>query len=157
RMHYRYAAGADSLALAAKEMVALQPDVIVAGSGFVVQALLRETRTLPIVFVTAADPVGDGYAMSLARPGGNATGFSNNLATMGGKWLELLKEIAPRTERVGVLFNPATAPAGGAYFMPALETAAASLAVKPFAAHVGTPAEIETALAAFEASPGTGL
>jgi len=157
RIHYRFADGPDHLPTLAKELVELQPDVIVAGSGFVVPALLRETRTLPIVFVTAADPVGDGYAASLARPGGNVTGFSNNLATMGGKWLELLKEIAPAVGRVGILFNPATAPASGSYFMPTLETAAVSLAVKPFPARVASPADIESALAAFERQPGTGL
>jgi putative ABC transport system substrate-binding protein len=157
RIHYRFAAGADTLPALAREMVELQPDVIVAGSGFVAQALLRETRTLPIVFVTAADPVGDGYAASLARPGGNATGFSNNLATMGGKWLELLKEIAPGIGRVGILFNPATAPASGAYFMPTLQAAAASLTMQTFAAQVGSPAEIEATLAGFGSGRRTGL
>src|SRR3954469_21503537 len=95
RIHYRFTADFDRLQVFAKELVGLQPDVIVASSGLVVVALRRETRTIPIVFATTSDPVGERYVESLARPGGNATGFTNNLATMGGKWLELLKEIAP--------------------------------------------------------------
>jgi putative ABC transport system substrate-binding protein len=141
----------------AKELVGLQPEVLVASSGFVVSALLRETRTIPIVFVTATDPVGNRYVVSQTRPGGNVTGFANNIASMGGKWLELLKEIAPGVGRVAVMFNPVTAPASESFFMPPFEAAAASLGVVPSAMPVGSPAEIESALAAFGRQPGSGL
>jgi ABC-type uncharacterized transport system substrate-binding protein len=157
RIHYRFAAGADQLPAPAKELVDLQPDVIVAGSGFVVQALLRETRTIPIVFATAADPVGAGFAATLVRPGGNTTGFSNNLATMGGKWLELLKEIAPAVARVGVMYNPATAPISGSYFLPTLEEAAVALSARPFAMHVGSPEDIDREVARLGRERGAGL
>jgi putative ABC transport system substrate-binding protein len=158
RIHYRFAGGVDRLQVLAKEMVELKPDVIVASSGLVVMALLRETRTIPIVFVTAADPVSDGFAASLTRPGGNATGFTNDLATMGGKWLELLKEIAPGVGRVAVMFNPATAPAsGGSYFMPPFEAAAKSLGVIPRPMPVSGPEEIESTLAGLGREPGGGL
>ena len=155
--HYRFADETDRIEVLAKELVSLQPDVIVASSGLVVFALLRETRTTPIVFVTTADPVGDGFVASLARPGRNATGFTNNLSSMGGKWLELLKEIAPRVERVAIMFNPGTAPSGGSYFLPPLEAAAASIAVKSLAMLVRSAAEIEPALEALGREPGGGL
>ena len=116
RIHYRFAAESDGLRTAAKELLALQPEVIVAGSTFVATALLRETRTVPIVFVTAADPVGDGLVASLARPGGNATGFTNSVSSMSGKWLELLKEIAPSVERVAIMFNLPPLPPGAPIF-----------------------------------------
>jgi putative ABC transport system substrate-binding protein len=157
QFHYRFAGGPDQLQVFAREIVQLQPDVIVAGSGLVVLALQRETRAVPIVFATAADPVGDGIAASLVRPGGNATGFTNNLATMSGKWVELLKEIAPAVRRVAVLFNPNTAPAGGSYFMPAFEAAANSLSVRPQSIPVVDPAGIERALAEFGRESDGGL
>ena len=86
-------------------------------------ALLRETRSIPIVFATASDPVGDGFVASLARPGGNATGFTNSNASMGGKWLELIREVSPGVTRAAILFNRETAPAGGLYFLQAIEGA----------------------------------
>jgi putative ABC transport system substrate-binding protein len=116
RIHYRWAVDADRMRTVAKELIAPQPDVIVASSSFVVDALLRETRVTPIVFVSAADPVGDGFVASLGRPGGNATGFANNLASIGGKLLELLKEIAPATINIAVMFDPE--PGGGLVVMP---------------------------------------
>ena len=110
RVDYRFAAGdTDRLAAASKELVALKPDVLLARSTIAIRALLAETRTIPVVFVSAADPLGEKFAASLARPGGNATGFTNVEATLGGKWLELLKEIAPHLQRVGILFNPRVA------------------------------------------------
>ena len=156
RLHYRFA-GDNRLQTFARELVALQPDLIVAGSGFVVFALLRETRTVPIVFVTSADPVGDRFVASLVRPGGNATGFTNNLPSMGGKWLELLKEVAPGIERVAVMFNPDTAPGSGFYFLPPIEAAAALIDVKPLAMPVRSPADIESAFAGFERKGVHGL
>jgi putative tryptophan/tyrosine transport system substrate-binding protein len=157
RIHYRWDVEPDRMRTVAKELVTLQPDVIVASSSLVVDALLRETRTTPIVFVTAADPVGDGFVTSLAQPIGNATGFTNNLSSIGGKWLELLKEIAPDIAHVAVLFNPETAPSGGSYFLPPLQAAAVSLAVRLNAAPARDPAEIEGILAALGREVGGGL
>src|SRR5260370_321413 len=108
----------------AKELVEFQPDVILGGTTPVTAALQRETRTIPIVFVVVADPVGPGFVAGLPRPGGNITGFLNAEAAMGGKWLEILKEIAPRLTRVAIMFNPDTAPRGGADFLGAFEPAA---------------------------------
>jgi putative ABC transport system substrate-binding protein len=115
------------------------------------------TQTIPIVFVTAADPIGDGFVSSLARPGRNVTGFTSNYESMGGKWLELLMEIAPNTDRVAVMFNPATATGSRAYFFPAFESAARSIAVTPVGMPVHNAAEIEPVLAAFGRAPGGGL
>ena len=94
----------------AKELVALQPDLILSQNTPTTAALLQQTRTIPIIFANVADPVGSGFVASFPRPGGNVTGFTNMEPTMAGKWLELLKEIAPRVDRVAFLFNPATAP-----------------------------------------------
>src|SRR6516162_9580855 len=94
----------------AKELVALQPDLILSHSTATTAALLQETRVIPIVFAVVADPVGSGFVASLARPGGNASGFVVTESSLGGKWLELLREIAPRVTRVAALFNPAMAP-----------------------------------------------
>ena len=94
----------------AKELVALQPDLILANNTPTTAAMLQQTRTIPIIFAVVSDPVGSGFVASLPRPGGNVTGFTLSEPTMAGKWLELLKEIAPRVARVAFLFNPATAP-----------------------------------------------
>jgi ABC-type uncharacterized transport system substrate-binding protein len=128
----------------AKELSELQPDVIFAGTTPVTAALQRETRTIPIVFVVVSDPIGAGFVAGLPRPGGNITGFINAEATMGGKWLEILKEIAPDVKRAGIMFNPDTAPGGGTYFLGAFEAAARSLAVEPIVLRVHNDAEIET-------------
>jgi putative tryptophan/tyrosine transport system substrate-binding protein len=157
KVHYRSAGDAARLQTFAQELVALQPDVLVASSTPVVAALLRETRTVPIVFVTASDPIGDGFVASLAQPAGNATGFTNNLSTTGGKWLELLKEVAPATTRVAIMFNPDTAPNGGSYFLRPLESVAASVGATAVALAVSNPTEIESALAALARQPDTAL
>src|SRR6202047_3217320 len=99
-----------TIARFAKEMVASQPDLILSSSTPTTAALLEQTRTIPIVFGIVTDPVGSGFVASFPRPGGNATGFTNFEPTMGGKWLELLKEIAPRVNRATFLFNPVTGP-----------------------------------------------
>ena len=109
----------------AKELVALQPDLILSHSTPTTVALLQQTRTIPIIFGIVSDPVGSGFVASLSRPGGNATGFTNIEDSMAGKWLELLKEIAPRVNRVAFLFNPATATYAEYYLTP-LKAAAAS-------------------------------
>src|ERR1700704_2814870 len=95
QIHYRLAAEREALQAHARDLMWLQPDLIVAGSGFVVSALLQEACTLPIVFVTSVNPVANGFVSALQRPGGNLTGFTNSVPSMGGKWLELLKQVAP--------------------------------------------------------------
>src|SRR5262249_12030240 len=115
----------------AKELVALQPDLILSAVTPTTAALLEQTRTIPIVFATVADPVGSGFVASFSRPGGNVTGFQAMVGSLAGKWLELLKEIAPRVTRVAFLFNPPTSPGGGSYFFGAFEAAAASFGVAP--------------------------
>jgi putative ABC transport system substrate-binding protein len=130
----------------ARELVDLQPDVILSGTTHATAALHRETLTIPIVFAVVSDPVGAGFVASLSRPGGNITGFLNIEATMGGKWLDLLKEVAPNLAQVAIMFNPDTAPGGGSYFLSAFETAARSLAVKTTTARIHSDAEIETTI-----------
>jgi putative tryptophan/tyrosine transport system substrate-binding protein len=115
----------------ATELVALQLDVIVCSTTPAAAALRRETSTVPIVFTIVSDPVGAGFVAGLPRPGSNMTGFINTEAGVAGKWLSLLKEIAPGIKRAGIMFNPATAPAGGQYYLDSFEAAARSLAVEP--------------------------
>jgi len=111
RLDYRFAAGDPSLFKTyAAELVSLSPNIILAVTPPAVAALRQETRTIPIIFVLVVDPVGQGFVQSLSRPGGNITGFSAYDAPLMGKWLQLLKEIAPSVTRVGVIFNPDTAP-----------------------------------------------
>ena len=131
----------------ARELVAAQPDVILCSTTPVTAALHRETSTIPIVFVIVSDPVGAGLVAGLPRPGGNITGFTNNEASMGGKWLSLLKEIAPGIKRAAFMFNPETTPGSGKYFLASFEAAAGALGIEPVAMPVGSDAEIETAVA----------
>ena len=131
--------------------------MLIASSSVVTAALLRETRSVPIVFATASDPVGDGLVASLARPGGNATGFTNSLDTMGGKWLELLKEIAPDVTRVAVMFNRKTAPRGGDYYLAPIESIANAAAVKTLATPVSDPTQIEDVFASLASKPGGAM
>lgn len=158
RVHTRWAAGdIGRMQAYAKELVALLPDVILARTTPVTAALLRETRTIPIVFVGASDPVGDGFAASMARPGGNATGFTNVEASMGGKWVEVLKEINPRVAQIAVIFDPKTSPGGGSYYLRLIQAAAVSVAVETVATPVHDAAEIERAIEAFAREPNRGL
>src|SRR5262249_11104541 len=120
----------------AKELVGMRPDVIVAGTTPVTAALHRETPTIPIVFAVVSDRVGAGCVGKLSQPAGNITGFINMEAAMGGKWLGLLKEIAPQIRRAAIMFNPDTAPGGGSYFLDSFEAAARSLAIEPVTARV---------------------
>jgi putative ABC transport system substrate-binding protein len=159
RIDYRRAAGnAERLQAFAKELVALQPDVIFAVTTPSVAALLRETRTLPLVFAQVSDPVGSGFVASLARPGGNVTGFTNiNIeSSIGGKWLELVKQIAPAVRRVAMIYNPPTSPFAGYYLRP-FEAAGPAYAVKASAAAVDSDVDIENALAALAREPGGGF
>ena len=158
QMDVRWPGGSvDQIRMFAKELVGMQPDVILAQTTPDVAALKRETRTIPIVFVTVADPVGQGFVESLSSPGGNITGFIFTEGSLGGKWLELLTEIAPSVKRAAILFNPDTAPGGGLYFLSSFEAAARSLKVAPIAAPVHSDAEIETALISLGREPGGGL
>jgi putative ABC transport system substrate-binding protein len=150
------AADVDKISAFAKELINLRPDAILGQSTPVASALARETRTIPIVFVFVSDPIGIGLAASLTRPGGNITGFTFAEPEMGGKWVELLKEIAPRTTHVALLFNPATAPALK-FYMPSIQAAASSFAVRTSAAAVHAKDEIEGVIAAEARSPGGGL
>ena len=139
----------------AAELAALAPDVILAHGTLSVAAMQHATRTVPVVFPIASDPVGGGVVESLARPGGNITGFMNYEFGMGGKWLELLKEIAPNVTRAGVLREPAS-PSGIGHFS-AIQAVAPSLRVEVSPLNLRDAGEIERAVAAFAGSPNAGL
>ena len=154
KLDYRWGGtNVEHLRTLASELVALIPDVLLAGSSPPLAALRRATTTIPIVFVLVSDPVGQGVVESLARPGSNITGFTNFEFSMVGKWVELLKEIAPRSKRIAVIFNPETAPYTQRYLHP-FEDAARSFAVEPVTAPVHSDTEIETVIAALAQSEG---
>jgi putative tryptophan/tyrosine transport system substrate-binding protein len=157
QIDFRWAdAGFDQLQTIAKELVALKPDVIFAANGApVVTALLQETRTIPIVFTGVSDPVGLGFVASLAKPGGNATGFSLYESSLGTKWLEALKRIAPQVRRIVLMYNPRTSVPS--LYLPSIEAAAAALAVELRQVQALDPAEIEPAIAALSREEGGGL
>jgi putative tryptophan/tyrosine transport system substrate-binding protein len=158
RIDYRGAAGdAERMQAFAKELVALHPHVILTRSTPVTAAFLKQTRTIPIVFTVVSDPVGEHFVESLARPGGNATGFTNVEFSLTGKWLELLKEVAPGTKRVAFIFNPNLAAGGGLYYTRLIEASAPSFAVVPTVAPVQDTAEIEGAIGKFVGEPNGGL
>ena len=141
----------------AKELVALQPDVLVARTTPPTAALLKETRTIPIVFVGPSDPVGAGFAASIARPGGNATGFTNVEASLSSKWAQLLKETDQRITRIAVMFDPKTSPGGGSFYLDAAAKAGASISAKMIATPIYNDGEIERAIAGFASEQGGGL
>ena len=154
-LHYNWSGGEPArIQAAAKELVASNCEVIVGRSTPVVAALMKETRTIPIVFTIVVDPVGSGFAQSFARPGGNVTGFQNYEFTMIGKWVQTLAEIAPSIRRIAYLYNPTTVPSG---FLRAVETTVPLLSLQLIAAPVESPAEIETAFAKLALEPGGGL
>ena len=156
RMDLRWGGGdINRIRALAQELVGLQPDIIVTSATPATVALQRETRTIPIVFASVSDPVASGIVARLDRPSGNITGFANFEASLGGKWLELLSEIAPGLKRAAIMFNPDTAPASA--YMPSFETAARSLKVVPIIAPVHSDVEIETAIIALGREPGGGL
>ena len=152
------AADADTMRKLAKELVDLRPNAIFGVTTPAVGALAHETRTIPIVFAGVSDPIGGGFVANLAHPGGNITGFTTGNAdpALGGKWVELLKQIAPRTARVALLFNPATV-VPVQFFMPSIQAAAASFAVQASAAPVHGKDEIEGVVAAQARDPGGAL
>ena len=154
---FRYGAGdADRNRAFAKELVGLNPDVILTSSTSATAAMQRETSTIPVVFVTVSDPVVSGFVASLPRPGGNITGFINVEGSIGGKWLELLKEVAPRTKRAGLMFNPAIATYFDYYWKP-FEAAARAAGVTPILLPVGNVADIEQAFATRDRDDGLVL
>jgi putative ABC transport system substrate-binding protein len=139
-----------------QKLVALDPHVILSSSTPSTAALVQETRSIPIVFAIAVDPVGSGFVANFNHPGGNVTGFTNHEPTMAGKWLELLKEIAPRVRRAALLYNPATAPYFEQFLSP-FKTAAASLGVEVIASPVHDRSDLELAIAALTRVPNGGL
>jgi putative tryptophan/tyrosine transport system substrate-binding protein len=154
---YRWSAG--DLALMqtfAKELVALQPDAIVASNTPPTAALLRETHTVPIVFATVTDPIGSGFVKTIARPGGNATGFFALDSAMGSKWVELLKEVAPSVSRAALIFNPDTAPYSH-YFSDPFEAAARAAGVQPILAAMHSESDLESAITATAREGNGGL
>jgi putative ABC transport system substrate-binding protein len=156
RMELRWGAGDNNRIRAlAQQLVGLQPDIIVTIGTAAAVALQQATRTIPIVLAGVADPVGTSLVAALNQPGGNITGFAYYEASLGGKWLELLSEIAPGLKRAAIMFNPDTAPVS--VYMPSVETAARSLKVAPIIALVHDDAEIETSIIALGREPRGGL
>ena len=157
QIEYRWASGdADRFRDLAAELVETRPDVVVAHTSAGAEALARETRTIPIIFALVTDPVGSGLAASLAEPGRNATGFTNFEPSLGAKWVEFLREFSPRLARVGLLFNPATAPRTSIY-QQSVEAAARSVAIDSIVARVSSAAQIEDAIATLSRRPDSGL
>jgi putative ABC transport system substrate-binding protein len=152
----RFAGETEQMRPLAKELIEWKPDLMVAATTPALTALLEATQTVPIVFVQVIDPVGRGFIANLARPGGNITGFVTFEFSMGGKWLETLKQAAPRVARVALIFHPQTAPFSGS-FVQGIEAAARTFAVETVATPVRDGAHLESALAAFAAKPDGGL
>jgi putative ABC transport system substrate-binding protein len=157
RIDYRYAPASipEQARAAAKELIDLRPDLIFAQSTPMILALQRESRTIPIVFVEASDPIGYGFVASLPRPGGHLTGFLLIEASITGKWLGMLKEIAPRLARAAIVGNPKTSPYD--YFLQAGAAVAPSLAIEVMPMRVETAVDIESAIVSFAQTPNGGL
>ena len=152
----RWAPDVDSIQQFAKELVALQPDVILAPTASATASVLQQTRTIPVIFTVVSDPVGGGFVSSFHRPGGNATGFIIAEPTMAGKWLELLKEVAPRVARVALLFNPTTTP-HAEYYLSSIKAVPASFGVQAITAPVHDRSELASVVAAQAREPNGGL
>jgi putative ABC transport system substrate-binding protein len=155
RIDLRWGIGINRIQALAQELVGLQPDIIVTSGMPATVAVQRETRTIPTVFATSGDPVASGIVARLDRPSGNITGFGTLEASLGGKWLELLSEIAPGLKRAAIMFNPDTGLVST--YMPSFETAARSLNVELIIAPVHSDVEIETTITALGREPGSGL
>jgi putative tryptophan/tyrosine transport system substrate-binding protein len=157
RIDYRWAGGdIEQIQSLVKELVGSRPDVLVGIGSAPTAALQQATRTIPIVFLMSTDPVAEGIVQSLARPGGNATGFFATEPSLGGKWLELLKEIVPGLRRVGVIFNPETS-TGGTSYLHSVETAAPLFSLEAIGAPVHHAGDIELAISSLVREPGGGL
>jgi putative tryptophan/tyrosine transport system substrate-binding protein len=158
QIEIRWAAGDEAkLQDLAKELVSLKPDVILANATPAARALQQHTSEIPVVFVLVADPLGDRLVTSLARPGGNLTGFTSSEFSLAGKWLEIFKECVPSVRRVAMLFNPSTAPGGGWPYVHTAEAAASSFAVQIVGTPVASGEEIERSLDQFARQPNSGL
>jgi putative ABC transport system substrate-binding protein len=158
RIVYRYAEGGPARMQAlAKELVELKPDCIVGHSTPVVTALKHATRTIHIVFVSVSDPIGSGFIASMARPGGNITGFTILHASIAGKYVSMLKDMVPQLARVALVYNPDSVPDSGTFFSGAFMEAAAKYKVRPIIAQVHDPAEIENTITKLGGETGSGV
>jgi putative tryptophan/tyrosine transport system substrate-binding protein len=158
RIEYRYAEGDSARMQAlAKELVELKPDCILGQSTPVTVALMQATRTIPIVFVAVSDPIGSGFVASMARPGGNITGFTVLHASIAGKYLEMLKEMVPQLTRAAIMCNPNSVPDAGNFFSRPFIESAAKLKVRPITAEVHYPSQIENAVKNLGTESGSGL
>lgn len=158
RIEFRFTGGnADRAAVLASELVGLAPDALLGNTTANALALLRLTSAIPVVFLPVADPLTTGIVQSYARPGGNATGFTNFEPSHTGKWIGYLKEAAPALQRVALIFNPATAPLQGRYYGPAFEENARVLGLEPISVPVASQDEIAATIAALAASPNVGV
>jgi putative ABC transport system substrate-binding protein len=158
RIEYRYAEG-DSMRMQAlaKELAELKPDCILGQSTPVTAALMQATRTIPIVFVAVSDPIGSGFVASMARPGGNITGFTVLHASIAGKYLEILKEMVPQLARAAIMYNPNSVPGGGTFFSRPFIESSTKLKVRPITAEVHDRSEIENAITKLGSESGSGL
>jgi putative ABC transport system substrate-binding protein len=158
RIEYRYAEGDSArMEALAKELVELKPGCILGQSTPVTAALMRATRTIPIVFVAVSDPIGSGFVASMARPGGNITGFTVLHASIAGKYLEMLKEMVPQLARVAIMYNPNSVPDAGKFFSRPFIESATKLKVHPIIADVHYPSQIENAIKNLGTESGSGL
>ena len=159
QIDYRATADLEGMQSRAVELISLGPELVVTYTTPATNAVRQATGSVPILFVAVSDPIGTGFVESFSRPGGHITGFTNFEATMGGKWLELIREIAPSVKRVAMLYNPATANAGaaGGVYLPSMKAAADVLGIELIVSPVNDPAEIDSAFAAMAESPGGGL
>ncbi|MFT4119540.1 ABC transporter substrate-binding protein [Bradyrhizobium sp.] len=158
RFEVRSSFGAPAkLQAAIRELLDLKPDVILTSSTIETAAVMAATTTIPIVFATANDPVGNRFVASLAHPGGNVTGFTSSTAEMGGKWLQLIEEAVPGLTRVGILFNPATTPRAGRFFLDSIEQEAAASGMTVEAVPVDSAADIDAAISRFSNPPRAAM
>src|SRR6266481_7658001 len=158
RIEYRYAEGDPArMDALAKELVELKPGCILGQSTPVTDVLTRATRTIPIVFVAVSDPIGSGFVASMARPGGNVTGFTVLHATIPGKYLSMLREIVPQLARVAIMYNPDSLPGAETFFLRPFIESATELKVKPTTVQVRNATDIERAIAELGSEPGGGL
>jgi putative ABC transport system substrate-binding protein len=158
RIEYRWGATTpEGARVHSVELIKLNPDVIVSHATIVTRAVSQGTKKIPIVFTNVSDPIGEKFVESFAKPGGNITGFTNIESTMGAKYLQLLKDVAPSVTRAAMLFNPKSAPGGGSYFTDAFEAAAPQFSIQAIKATVQDAAGIEKAISALASGGGAGL